>query len=44
MEDTGGKEIGEQEAMTSVDIPDHKTQKQEIHAVLSQRLEKGDTW
>ena len=25
-------------------VPDHKTQKQELQAVLQQRLRKGDTW
>jgi len=25
-------------------VPDYKTQNQELHAVLQQRLKKGDTW
>ena len=34
-EETGG---GERE------VPDYKTQKQELQALLQQRLRKGDTW
>ena len=40
----GEGEEGDGEGKASVEIPDHKTQKQEIHAVLNQRLKVGDTW
>lgn len=38
----GLKEEGVSE--DSSGVPDHKTQKTEMHAVLQQRLKKGDTW
>ena len=38
------KEKNEEEGGGEREVPDHKTQKQELHAVLQQRLRKGDTW
>ena len=30
--------------MAEKTVPDLKTQKEEIHALLDQKLKKGDTW
>ncbi len=43
-EDGEGKGAENGEGSTSVEVPDYKTQQQEIRAVLHQRLKKGDTW
>ena len=42
----GGEEEreGEGEGGRERVIPDLKTQKDEIHALLNQKLKKGDTW
>ena len=38
------KEKNEEEGGGDKEVPDYKTQKQELQAVLQQRLRKGDTW
>ena len=38
------KEKNEEEGGGEKEVPDYKTQKQELQAVLQQRLRKGDTW
>ncbi len=43
-EEGEGKGAENREGSTSVEVPDYKTQQQEIHAVLHQRLKKGATW
>ena len=40
----GVKEKNEEEGGGEKEVPDYKTQKQELQAVLQQRLRKGDTW
>lgn len=47
--ETAPEEGGEGEAKNadiaeSSDVPDYKTQKEEIQPLLSQRLKKGDEW
>lgn len=39
-----GNEKNDEEGGGETEIPDYKTQKQELQAVLQQRLRKGDTW
>ena len=39
-----GNEKNEEEGGGETEIPDYKTQKQELQAVLQQRLRKGETW
>ena len=39
-----GEEKNEEEGGREREVPDYKTQKQELQAVLQQRLRKGDTW
>ena len=39
-----GKEKNEEESGREREVPDYKTQKQELQAVLQQKLRKGDTW
>ena len=39
-----GVKKNEEEGGREREIPDYKTQKQELQAVLQQRLRKGDTW
>ena len=39
-----GNEKNEEEGGGETEVPDYKTQKQELQAVLQQRLRKGDTW
>ena len=38
------KEKNQEEGGREREVPDYKTQKQELQAVLQQRLRKGDTW
>ena len=33
-----------EEETTAPGVPDHQTQKQEIHVLLQQRLQSGDSW
>ena len=35
---------GEKEGEEEGSVPDLNTQKDEIHALLNQKLKKGDTW
>ena len=39
-----GREEEEEEETTAASMPDHQTQKQEIHVLLQQRLQSGDSW
>ena len=39
-----GKEKNEDKGGGEREVPDYKTQKQELQAVLQQKLRKGDTW
>ena len=43
-EEEGVKEKNEEEGGREREVPDYKTQKQELQAVLQQRLRNGDTW
>ena len=40
----GGNKKNEEGGGGETEVPDYKTQKQELQAVLQQRLRKGDTW